>query len=241
MGLCFPVAAAVGDFLVSFAVCGQQWKRFWAALDRARLFAARACGHQIARQHAQEFLHQLCSPGFGFGLGDGVAVVAHGVHTAFEAQPFQGHVVPPHRLDHYRANEIVADQVHEELLLHHGRALAAQVLHLEQRFDVPEKQFDVPALEIELGDFRRRIFFRVQQGGHQEEFAGTEALGRTAHPDQAQGQFRSQPRPEPTPAETFFPVSSGGTLPSNANPFQPHLPITNVEEALMSSIFQDYL
>jgi len=135
--------------------------------------------------------------GFGFRLGEGGAVVAHGIDAAFEAQALQGRVMTAGALEHEGANEIVANQVHEELLLHHGRALAAQVFHLEDRFEVAKEEFHAPALQEELGDFGGGIFFRVQQRGDQDQFAGAKTLGGATHPDHAQGQDFRQAGPKP--------------------------------------------
>ena len=99
---------------------------------------------------------------FRTSLGDSQAELSHRIDRTFEAEPIQCHVVDGPRLNHQATDEVVGDQEHFQLLMHHLRALAAQDLHAHGGFEVAKPQFDFPAPDVEFGDVLGRVILRVQ-------------------------------------------------------------------------------
>src|ERR1035437_10368309 len=92
-GAAFPVAAAVGDLYEAATRLIEQWVRFRSALDRPRFLAVGATADQVAREGKQQVLPELAAHPLVASFGDGVAVLAKGIDAAFEADPFQIHLV----------------------------------------------------------------------------------------------------------------------------------------------------
>ena len=55
--------------------------------------------------------------------------------------------------------------MHQYFLAHHVRRFAPQDVHAHGGFDIPKKQFDIPALEIKISDVVSWIVFSIEQGG----------------------------------------------------------------------------
>ena len=83
-----------------------------------------------------------------FGLGNGLAEMAHGIERALEAKARQ--VVPRDAsgLNHETANQVVRNEVHEDFALDCDWAFTAQRLHLQGGFDLAQEQFHAPAAQV---------------------------------------------------------------------------------------------
>ena len=108
----------------------------------------------------------------GAGLGDQRAVLAHGVHAAFEAHLFHRLAVQGRRLGHQAADEIVARQIHLQFFMDHGRAFAAQNLHAQAALEVAPPQLNAPAAQVKGGQFVGGIGLGITQSGHQRDGLG---------------------------------------------------------------------
>jgi hypothetical protein len=68
---------------------------------------------------------------------------------------------------HHRADQVVDQGEHREFLENALDCLTVQDVHLHRLLEMAEIGFDLPALPIEIGQFRSRIEVRVEQIGHQ--------------------------------------------------------------------------
>ena len=74
------------------------------------------------------------------------------VDSAFEAEAIDGNVVREGSFQEKRTDKIIDDRVHPEFTLDEGGRETAQNVQGEVGFDLPEVEFDLPALVVECGD-----------------------------------------------------------------------------------------
>src|SRR5208283_6052784 len=115
-GAAFPVAAAVGDLYEAAARLIEQWVRFGSALDRARFLAVGAIADEVAREVEQQVLPELAAHPLVASFGHGLAVLAKGIDAAFEADPFQIHLVTRDGFGNQAADQVMRDQIGQEFL-----------------------------------------------------------------------------------------------------------------------------
>ena len=106
---------------------------------------------------------------------DGVGPLTQGIHGAFEAKPFDWHVVKGGGLLHEGADEIVGNGMHDDLLADHGRGLTTQHVHAQGALDVTEEQFDGPSAKIKLGELLGGISDGISESGDQDDGLSSEA------------------------------------------------------------------
>jgi hypothetical protein len=103
----------------------------------------------------------------------------------------------PRRQSHHAPNQIISHEVHEELVAHAVRRLAAEVIHLQYRFETSQIALRLPPATIELGDLVGRLSFRVQQAGHHHQLFRAESFLSHPHAHLAERQFVGHGLPSP--------------------------------------------
>jgi len=78
--------------------------------------------------------------------------LSQSLYTAFKADPTHSNAFVPCRLKHESANAIVCNKVHGDFLAYHLRRFTAQNIHVHGGFDVPEEQFHIPTLIINISN-----------------------------------------------------------------------------------------
>ena len=79
---------------------------------------------------------------------DGLGEVTYGVEGAFKTESRQSDLMPKGRLLHHRANQVIGNDMDQEFFFDHFGRQAAQDVEGQQGFDLPEVQFDAPALQV---------------------------------------------------------------------------------------------
>ncbi len=80
-----------------------------------------------------------------------------------EAGPIHRHPLAFCRTQHYAAHQVVNDGEHGQLLVNSVDRLGAQHVHAERLFEVPQVRLDLPAIQIEFGQFGGRVALCIQQ------------------------------------------------------------------------------
>jgi len=113
--------------------------------------------------------------------------VAQGLYATFEAEIPNRKISFFGRLRHQLPNTVVSNEVHQDFFSNHFRCLAPQHIHTHGRFDVTEKQLDIPALEIEIGNLGCGVLNGIQQRGDNVKVLNPEARIGDRYPDLPQG------------------------------------------------------
>src|SRR5882757_6373888 len=87
------------------------------------------------------------------------------LHGVFETQLAWVHGGCDRGLRHEQADQVVGEEVYPDFLFVHLRGVAAQLCHLQGRFDRTQVQLDVPALLKELFQGPFADLPRTQKGG----------------------------------------------------------------------------
>lgn len=135
----------------------------------------RAKGDKVAGDSQKHFLDNGGEgPGFVFGPGGGIGKLAQRVQSAFEGDAAQIDIVGEGGLLHEAANEVVGDEMHAQFALYHVGRLAAQDVHVEEDFNLPEVKFDAPTPKIKIGEIGGGNG-GIEQGGYQGNALGAKA------------------------------------------------------------------
>ena len=103
----------------------EQWIRFRSALDRPGFLAIGEIADEVTREVEQQVLPELAAHPLVASFGHGLAVLTKGIDAAFEADPFQIHLVTCDGLGDEAADQVVRDQIGQEFLFVHVRGFAA--------------------------------------------------------------------------------------------------------------------
>ena len=87
--------------------------------------------------------------------------------------------------EHFRAHEIVSQQAHRKLPVHHVRGLAAKDVQRHERFDRSQIGFDMPAAAVHFPDGIQRMTLRVHPIRHDEKSASPRSCRPDTHPNQS--------------------------------------------------------
>ena len=123
----------------------------WLAPTWAFRYEARRDG--VAKQCNQATLFSHID----YGFVELRLPLSQGLDTGFEADSARGCLHLIGRFKHQQANRVVCDEVHQDLLPDQSRCPATQHIHTHRRLDVPEEQFNIPTLDIQVsqGTVRR--------------------------------------------------------------------------------------
>jgi hypothetical protein len=128
------------------------------------------CSRAVAAFEALEIGHQGVEP----------------VHGPCQAHSMQGKTGLGGGLPHQGTNQVIGQRVHPDLFANDVGRLAPQPLHSHRRFDVPESQFDHPAISVQGRDLDGGESLRVQQRrGHRDRAAAElgDRHGKTNQPN----------------------------------------------------------
>ncbi len=167
---------------------------FGTAFFHARLVAIGSIGNLVSGDDAEQFI-----PGASEGEDRGREQrrpLPEGVDGALEAEPIERDRVGPGGFEHECANQVVAEDLHPDFLLHQLGRAAAQDIHAQGDLDVAEKQFHRPAPAVKGGDRFIGIDRFVEQRRGQDDLLGAEAGNHDSETDQAHGQLFRQLVPE---------------------------------------------
>ena len=72
---------------------------------------------------------------------------------------------------HDQPHQVVGQSDHQEFFVDAGDGFAAEHVQVQRLLEMPQVHLDLPAVGIELGQFRGRISLRVQERGDQQHFS----------------------------------------------------------------------
>lgn len=83
--------------------------------------------------------------------------------------------MPAGGFQHDAAHEVVDQEVEADFAREVLGRFAAQVIHLEGDLEVAQRQFHLPASQVELGQSVEGVSVAVEQGGDQDHLARAKA------------------------------------------------------------------
>ena len=152
------VSAAMRCFNHLMPMGCEQGKRFESSFQTSRFAPTRAfrdktCRDGVTKQTGQAALFSR----IGDDLVELIFPLPQGLDTGFEADSARSRLNLIGRIKHQQANRVVRDEIHQDFLPDQSRCTTTQNIHAHRRLDIPKEQFDIPALDVQVGQFAGAI------------------------------------------------------------------------------------